>query len=68
MIKILVHARVGYAELVSHTGKHACRVGGEAYLDHSRTSVVCPAHREEYKRRMAARRGKRRITKRVSPD
>lgn len=63
MIKVIGHARVGYAETVLHTGRHACKVGGEAYTDNSRTSVVCPAHREEYKRAMAARRSKRRAKK-----
>lgn len=59
MIKVLSHARVGYAEVVSHSGKHACKFGGEDYTDNSRTSVVCPAHRDAYKRALAARRNKR---------
>lgn len=63
MIKVIGHARVGYAEVVSHSGKHACKFGGEAYIDHSRTSVVCPTHRDAYKRAMAARRNKRNVKK-----
>lgn len=61
MITVISHARIGYAEVVKHSGAHACKVCGEAYLDHSRTSKVCPPHREEYRRRMAAQRSKRRV-------
>lgn len=63
MIKVIARARFGYAEVVSHTGADACKVGGEDYTDNSRTSVVCPAHREEYRRRLAKQRSQKRIRK-----
>lgn len=63
MIKVIGHARIGYAELVSHSGRHACKVCGKAYIDHSRTSKVCPTHRDEYRRKMAAQRSKKRARK-----
>lgn len=61
MIKVISHARIGYAEVVKHSGSHACKVCGKSYTDNSRTSKVCPAHRDEYRRRMAAQRSKRRV-------
>lgn len=63
MITVITRARLGYAELVSHTGRNACKFGGEDYTDNSRTSVVCPTHRDEYRRKMAAQRSKRRSKK-----
>lgn len=63
MITVITRARFGYAEIVSHTGADACKVGGEDYTDNSRTSVVCPAHRDEYRRKMSAQRSKRRAKK-----
>lgn len=63
MIKVIGHSRDPYAEVVSHTGKDACKVGGEDYTDNSRTSVVCPAHRDEYRRMAVKQRSKKRIRK-----
>lgn len=50
MIEVISHAKYSYAEVVRHSGTDACRVGGEAYEDNSRTSKVCKAHRAEYQR------------------
>lgn len=63
MITIISRARYGYAEVVSHTGADACKVGGEDYTDNSRTSVVCKEHRDEYRRQMSKQRSKQRIRK-----
>lgn len=62
MIKVIGHARDPYAEIVRHSGAHACKFGGEPYTDNSRTSVVCPAHREEYRRKMSKQRSNRKNT------
>lgn len=63
MIKVIGHARDPYAEIVRHDGQHVCKVCGKGYTDNSRTSKVCPAHRDEYRRAMAAQRSKRRVRK-----
>lgn len=61
MIKVIGRARIGYAEVVLHDGENACKIGGEAYTDNSRNSVVCAEHRKEYQKRQKKQRGKKQI-------
>lgn len=60
MITVITRARIGCAEVVLHDGENACRIGGEAYTDNSRNSVVCKTHWAEYQRQQ---RGKKKIAK-----
>lgn len=50
MITVIIRARDSYAEIILHDGADACKVGGEAYTDNSRTSKVCKEHRAEYQK------------------
>lgn len=56
MITVIARARLSYAEVILHDGADACKIGGEAYMDNSRNSVVCAEHRAEYRKRQKKQR------------